>query len=503
MTDLNRPSKKADDGSMPRPVFATFKYTGNGRCNESAIVGGKSYFLSYDWTTHRVSMLPAIEEPTRILRPASSEEHPHYPYTFKSIEEVYQILEEARNQTPDSLFQITKTTIQQYVTQDPHKLALFAALIPWGYFQDRFGMTPYLQVIGDNGTGKGSIGDVFYCLGYRPAKGTSITAANYFRLLGIIEPGQCVIIEDEADHIDKDPNKMIVLKSGYERNARVPRMNMNTERQSWYYAYCFKVMIAETSPAGPNAKGLNERSLVVDCHVGEPEFNIKEVQSPAGNITYQGKLAELMHWRKLLLLYRMLHCYDSFSDIETGLKGRDNELCKPLLPFFCKSQCLPEIQQMLQRFIDEKRQAKRNSKQAILYPVVMSAITLYGNQVTVGQIWERLQTDIDGRLVDGREDAYQIEGIGIIYRNTLSKFLKDKFGAKTSPSHNDSRRLLFELPKLQAMARSYEEQPKIKVTMKDDRQESGSQQEAAAPVEIKVDSSDGSDGFWEQASTIR
>jgi len=37
--------------------------------------------------------------------------------------------------------------------------------------------------------------------GYRPIKGTSIIAANYYHVLGTIKAGQCTIIEDEADHI--------------------------------------------------------------------------------------------------------------------------------------------------------------------------------------------------------------------------------------------------------------------------------------------------------------
>ena len=46
-----------------------------------------------------------------------------------------------------------------------------------------------------------------------------------------MEPGQCTIVEDEADNIEDEPEKMKILKCGYEYDARVPRINMNLENQ--------------------------------------------------------------------------------------------------------------------------------------------------------------------------------------------------------------------------------------------------------------------------------
>jgi hypothetical protein len=90
------------------------------------------------------------------------------------------------------------------------------------YFQDLFPATHYLGVTGDNDVGKNSLGYTFEYTGYRPVKGTAISAANYYRMLGTIEPGQCTIIEDEADQIAEDPDKMRILKTGNEYNAKVP-----------------------------------------------------------------------------------------------------------------------------------------------------------------------------------------------------------------------------------------------------------------------------------------
>ena len=56
----------------------------------------------------------------------------------------------------------------------------------------------------------------FAYTGYRVVRGTSISGANYYRILGNVEPGQCIIIEDEADNISEDPDKVKILKAGYE-----------------------------------------------------------------------------------------------------------------------------------------------------------------------------------------------------------------------------------------------------------------------------------------------
>jgi hypothetical protein len=49
------------------------------------------------------------------------------------------------------------------------------------------------------------MGYTFENTGYRVVKATAISGANYYRVLGSIEPGQCVIIEDKGDSINEDP----------------------------------------------------------------------------------------------------------------------------------------------------------------------------------------------------------------------------------------------------------------------------------------------------------
>jgi hypothetical protein len=102
-------------------------------------------------------------------------------------------------------------------------------------------------VVGDNGSGKSTIGDTFEAAGYRAVNMTDPAAANIFRVLGRIEYGQCTIVADEAEKIDKSSDIMSVLKTGYQIKGKVAHMNMNNETQQFFYTYCLKMIIAERS----------------------------------------------------------------------------------------------------------------------------------------------------------------------------------------------------------------------------------------------------------------
>ena len=71
-----------------------------------------------------------------------------------------------------------------------------------------------------------------------------------------------------------------------------------------------------------------------------------------------------------MLCYRLVHYKDQLAEIETGLKNRDNELCKPLLQFFYGTKALEEIKETLEIFVKQRRTRKENSLEAALYPII-------------------------------------------------------------------------------------------------------------------------------------
>ena len=189
-----------------------------------------------------VELVENIAEIYRILRPPKEEEYPYTPYSFESYEELNFYIQKAKQITKDKLFKISKNIFLMFVDQDKHVIILLAADAIWTYFQDLFPITHYFEAVGTNDVGKSSIGYTFEYTGYRVIKGTSISGANYIRKLGSIEPGQCVIIEDEGDRISEDPDKVNILKSGYEYNSRIPKTKYEYQRSTpnWFFHIVIK-----------------------------------------------------------------------------------------------------------------------------------------------------------------------------------------------------------------------------------------------------------------------
>ena len=192
---------------------------------------------------------------------------------------------------------------------------------------------------------------------------TDPTAPNLFRLLGPIEPAQCTMILEEAERIDKSPELMAILKTGYARNGRVPKINPNTLQQEFFFSYCQKVIISEKSLSQSIARGVNTRILPINCFKASAKYDIKEVLNPTDTGGPQNKelLNEIEDFRKLLLIYRLIHFKDSIPDLDIGVEGRDKELVKHLIQLFYGSNSLNQLIDSLQKFLDLKNGKKESS----------------------------------------------------------------------------------------------------------------------------------------------
>ena len=359
-----------------------------------------------------------------------------------------------------------------FVDQDKHVIVLLAADAMWTYFQDLFAITHYFEAVGANDVGKSSVGYTFGITGYRVIRGTSISGPNYIRILKNIEPGQCVIIEDEGDRISEDPDKVNILKSGYEYDSRVPKTNMNTSDQlpDWYLPYCYKMILAEKSLREYKVPGLVDRTFSNKLRPGSVKYAIKEVVGPnlSKNPRLQKLYDRLLSFRKLALCYRLVHYRDQLTEIETGLKNRDNELCKPLLQFFYGTEALQEVKETLEIFVKKRRSRKKASLEAALYPIikkfVFAEVGLDYEQNTFAdvkakkekvkvpfwRIWDYIKEGgIDGHY-DEKKSRYGYETIeySTLYQTSLPKTIRDKFTAEIKPQ-NYGRALLFDINELE------------------------------------------------------
>jgi hypothetical protein len=329
--------------------FVIYKYSqmGRGELNEAVLISDHPRFIKYNRESKEFESEEKIEENNRILRPPEREEYPYLPYEFSSLEEINGYKDKILNEKIDIdfLFKKNKSIISKYNNQHDYKLNLVAADVLLSCFQDRFSTIHYDYILGGNGSGKSSLGDTFGAIAYRAVNMTDPTAPNLFRLLGPIEPAQCTMILEEAERIDKSPELMAILKTGYARNGRVSKINPNTLQPEFFFSYCQKVIISEKSLNQSIARGVNTRILPINCFKARAKYDIKEFLNPTNTGGLQNKelLNEIEDFRKLLLIYRLIHFKDSIPDLDIGVEGRDKELVKYLVSIILRFEFFKSI----------------------------------------------------------------------------------------------------------------------------------------------------------------
>ncbi|MGA9151627.1 MAG: hypothetical protein WBZ36_13700 [Candidatus Nitrosopolaris sp.] len=170
---------------------------------------------------------------------------------------------------------------------------------------------------------------------------------------------------------------MKIYKAGYTTGTKVSRNDDTTSgrRSQGYYTYCFKAFTSEKQPDSFKAKGFNERTFVLKCSKGTPEYDITEIVTSGGDEGFESLLNELIDMRKLLLVYRLEHYGDPIPNVKgLNLKGRNSQLCKPLIRLFqyASTKTREEIKASLTRLVREKNERKANTIEAKLYGVVTS-----------------------------------------------------------------------------------------------------------------------------------
>jgi hypothetical protein len=445
------------DGKQ-KPQHSVFKYSRRlkGTLHEAILLGDQAFFLIY--SNGRLELVKDIEETNRILRPPNIEEYPYEPIEFDSLKEIKEYEDIALNETVDSLYQKVKGVVTLYIDQDSEIITLISSDIIWTYFQDLYPTTHYYDVTGkENGIGKSTIGHVFEGIAYRGVRMTDPSAANLYRILEKIEPGQCIIIADEADRIHQDKDMLSILKEGYAIGGKVPKINTNTLKQEFFYCYCFKIRIVEESLRGNVTKGVIDRSFLIKATKGRPAHDIKEVLHPANRNERLEKLHnDLRSLRKLLLVYRLIHFTDSIPDIKTGLDARDKELAKPLLQLFNGSNAQDEVKSTLQIFLDRKNRRKKNTAiEPVIYGIVVDLVSRLGKTIPISQVWHAIKDSIPGSYDEKKPNEYQTQDYDTIYRNVISKTICDNFGAERE-HRRDGNVFVFDVSKLARAGKAYD-----------------------------------------------
>lgn len=459
----NKTNEGKNKNTKSEEVVYKYSSKGVGILRESATITGIPYYIKKSFNErlgHDVITIEAkIEEKTKIFRPPFEEECPFIPYEFKTAEEPNQYLQRAKQETIDSMYQKIKSMVKKLNDIDEKTRNLFSANILSSYFQDRFSTVHYLIVVGANGTGKSAFGNTFECLGYRAVNITNATESFWFRIFGTNEPGQVTIIAEEVDKMDESSQIMGILKEGYQPKSKIPRMNTDNSKMDFFFPFGIKIMIGEKSPNEDIARGLLDRSFKIKSFKGYPDYDIKEIMNPQGNIERQQILDELMDLRKLLLMFRLIHFKDPYKEIDIGLDGRDRELCKPMLQLFytlgASEETLRELESTLQHFLDTKNKRKGQTLEAIIYPIIVSIVSENGQSVSSTELWKILTDSLEGQSDEKNTNLFYSSDYGKIFRNSLTRMICDKFGAEID-HRRDGNNIIFDLEYLNKTQKIYQ-----------------------------------------------
>jgi hypothetical protein len=306
-------------------------------------------------------------------------------------------------------------------------------------------------------------------VGYRVVNLTDPNAANINRILGVIEIGQCTIVSDETGAIDKHPDLMSLLKTGYSARGKTSKINDNSRDPEFFYTYCFKMIISERMPNLRDARGVLDRSFTFTTYKGRPKYDIKETLEPQGNPARQERLDALNDFRKLMLIYRLLHFKDPIADVNVGVEGREKELSKPIIQLFYGSNAQKEIETTLQNFLNLRTEKKEITLEPILHPIVARLVSKEGIEISVRRIWEAIKETIQGYFDEKKPNEYQTLEFGTIYNNTISNILEHTFGGR-SKHREYGNTFIFDVEELTRVGKAYNLPTKIqtKIVVKEE-----------------------------------
>jgi ribosomal protein S27E len=434
---------------------------------EAILIGNKPCFAVVDFSdpnpTIGIMESLSYSENTRLIPELLS----NRPYSFKNKEEFDLYVQRAKNETLDSLFDKTLAIWRKYIDADDFHLKICAGDTMFTYKQDILGMTHYLFFIADNDAGKSNNLSVLNIMGYRNLMSTSMTHANIYNFLGSKEEGAGTLCIDEADSIDQYPELMSILKPGYTRGYPVVRTldTSHGRKQQRLNTFCFKAFAGERLPDAVEARGFMQRTIVLRCLPGYPEYDISEVISPAGEEEYQVLLNELNDLRNLLFCYfRILHFKDKMPNIKLNIRNREKQLFKPLLRMFRGTRTFEKLKPVINEYIRERRKDKANSFHAFLYRIVRDLIeSTKSYELQSSSIWDFIKANLQWKEIPYKQQSIETVEFGVLSQKEVTLTLKNVFGAKPPKHTGSARSLVFSQHVLDRMKDTYEMDVEIEV----------------------------------------
>ena len=404
-----------------------------------------------------------------IIEPIGKQDSPYRPYEFTKSE-----LDELINNPPskESLLERIEPVIDKYIdtTKNNKTIILVDTLLT--YFQDHVNTVHFLYIVGDTESGKSTIGHLMKELGYRVQYQTDLNYAGIYNFYGTKEEACGTIIEDEAQDLGLNKDKIRLYKNSYTRGSKqaivVGKDTANSKHQEYYATFGFKVFIGEQIP---NDKGFRERLVILRMNTGFPESNIKRPTPEEER--------ELESLRKDLLFYKVYNIREQLPQVKTGLTNRDEELFADVIRIASGTKFEEQARKVVKQYTKERQDSIHNSLESKIVQLVLDQTD--GNYTIESEsFWRYLTTEQD--LIPGTLDkeSFFSHDFGKITRQKISPLFTDKFQAQRDVIQREKKqitRYTFNPKILQKFVEKYNIELSIDHPLYQDRPTSGDEKD--------------------------
>ena len=388
---------------------------------ESVLVDGKPKFLAKRLDSGDVTVKEIIETQDHKVRPLENYECGYYPYSFTSSE----VLELTNGEiSKEELLDEIKGQIDRFIVAKDLDKHLILGNILLSYAQEWIHTLHYPFFVGETESGKSTALHLGKYLNYRCLYGEDIPMADIYNFLGSDEEGTGTIAEDEAQEIIRDREKIRMYKNSYSKGSVKARILLlkNKKQQVFYKTFCPKWFAGEKIL---HDKGFLERLAIIYMIEGEPKSNIKRAT--------EKEAAELNQIRNKLLVWKLQNIGKDFQRIDSGLKGRDQELWEDFISVVQGTKYFDKCKRVVTYYIEQRHEVIRNSIEAKLLDLLLKRLDS-DFQINFLEYWTYITNEnpeFPGTLdTKSQRTFYPADFTNIITHNSLSKILEYKFQAK-------------------------------------------------------------------------
>lgn len=383
---------------------------------ESIYVDGHPHFLCNK--NDKIIIEERIKHDGVIYSPLTKEDTPYPPYDFSTS---YLNTLKKNPCSKEDLLKRIDGQVRKFIDTSDFNRLLIVVDVFLTYCQDFVDTVHYLFIVGDTESGKSTIGHLFKNIGFRTQYQTDLNYAGIYNFYGTKEEACGTIVEDEAQDLTKDRDKIRLYKNSYSRGSKqaiIVGKDTSGKKQVYYNTFGFKVFIGERVPYD---KGFLERLAILRMSTGFPEANIKR-PTPE-----QRQDLELL--RNSLLFWKVSNIKNSLPNIKTGLRNRDEELWSDFIRIASGTIFEEDARNVVKEHTRERHESIQNSLEARLFEIL--ALQIDSKYLIVFEdFWEYLTQKQDIMSGNLESETFQTYEFGNVTRYKLSKILTDKFQAK-------------------------------------------------------------------------